>query len=598
VEDSKGDQKKLFQITNRLLHKQHEAVLPSHSSSSELAEQFGKYFTDKVQKIRDELPQGSSDISICNNRQVPKFKEFTPVERGTLENIIIKGNSKSCHLDPIPTFLLKSILPTVLQTLCNIVNSSLDSCKMPDILKTATVTPLLKKVSLDVENFRNYRPVSNLPYVSKIIEKVAVSQMETHMKEYKLDEPLQSAYKAHHSTETALVKVSNDILTAIDKKQCVALVLLDLSAAFDTVDHDRFLDRLQADCGITGKARLWLLSYLSNRYQEVGVNSASSSKFPLKTGFPQGSVIGPFGFKPYTKPLASIAKKYDLSIHLYADDTQLYLCYSPENVDTAMSQIEQCIEEIRDWMEHNFLKLNDEKTEFIILASKHLLSLVKDVKLHIGAETVAATDAARNIGAMFDKTLEMKEQINQITRSCYAQLRVISRIRKYLTQDAAAQIVHSLVLSRMDNQNSLLYGIPKYLLDKLQMIQNNSARIVSKSKRSEHITPVLISLHWLPVDYRIKFKILLLVFKAQHEAAPIYLSELLKPYSTSRTLRSKDHCYLSQPKTRSKKYGDRAFYACGPKLWNHLPTDIKMSENVDSFKCALKTYFFRCAFNV
>ena len=154
--------------------------------------------------------------------------------------MITSGNSKSCALDPILTSLVKKLLPTLLTLLLRIVNMSLQTSTMPDALKCATVKPLLKKTSLDPEDLHNYRPVSNLSYVSKLIEEAAVTQMDTHIRKHMLYEPLQSAYKAFHSVETAVLKVVSDVQIDIDNRLCVLLVLLDLSAAFDTIDKSYF----------------------------------------------------------------------------------------------------------------------------------------------------------------------------------------------------------------------------------------------------------------------------------------------------------------------------------------------------------------------
>jgi len=200
---------------------------------------------------------------------------------------------------------------------------------MPSHLKQALVKPLLKKPSLDKENQKNYRPVSNPPYIGKLIEKAAIKQIDNHLTANKLHEPLQSAYTANHSTETALLKVTNDILLSLDNHQCIYLVLLDLSAAFDTIDHDMFLERLENDYAVTGKVVDWMRSYLVNRTQTIDINNTFSDRIQLEFGFPQGSSIGPFGFKLYTKPLTDIAKKNNVNIHLYADDTQLYVPFDP-----------------------------------------------------------------------------------------------------------------------------------------------------------------------------------------------------------------------------------------------------------------------------
>ena len=231
-----------------------------------------------------------------------------------------------------------------------------------------------------------------------------------------------------------------------------------------------------------------------------------------RSTFPQGSRIGPFGFKLYTKPLTSIAKKHGINIHLYADDTQLYTSFKPEESEAALERLEACIEEIRNWMEANYLKLNDSKTEFIIFGTKIDLAKVSGWTVTVGNSEILPSKSARNIGAFMDSALNMETHINNIIRSCYAQLHSISKIRRYLTIDAAKTIVHAFVLSQLDNLNSLLYDIPvSKTLERLQMVQNNAARLLVKQSRMDLITPTLITLHWLPVKYRIEYKILLLV---------------------------------------------------------------------------------------
>ena len=466
---------------------------------------------------------------------------------------------------------------------------------MPGVLREAVVKPLIKKPSLDKENYKNFRPVSNLPYIGKLIEQAVIDQIENHLSAHNLHEPLQSAYTPDHSTETAVIKVTNDILCALDRGQCVYLVLLDLSAAFDTINHSVFLSRLQEDYGVQGGVADWMASYLSDRYQSININGILSDKIELKYGFPQGSKIGPFGFKLYTKPLTKITHKHNINIHLYADDTQLYTSFDPNNSKDAIRRMEACIMEIRSWMTNNLLKLNDSKTEFMILGTDRDVAKVSEQSLLVGDSVVLPSETVRNIGAMFDRALTMRAQVNSTVKSCYAQIRSISKIRKYLTVDSTKTLTHAFVTSRLDNMNSLLYNIPECLLTKLQRVQNNAARLIMKQRKSCHITPILSDMHWLPVAFRIKYKILLLVFKCLHGRGPAYLTSLLKEYCPPRSLRSSSQSLLSRPKTK-KKYGDRAFAVAGPELWNDLEDDLRNSCSIDSFKTGLKTYLFGKAY--
>ena len=243
------------------------------------------------------------------------------------------------------------------------------------------------------------------------------------------------------------------------------------------------------------------------------------------------------------------------------------------------------------------LKLNDDKTEFIMFGTPKALKSVSEQTVSVGDVEVLPSKTVRNIGAMMDSALTMKSHINHVIKSCYVQLRNLSRIRKYLTEEAAKSLTHAFVSSRLDMMNSLLFSIPDESIHKLQLIQNHAARIVKKEHKYGHITPHLKDLHWLPVKYRVQFKILLLVFKCIHGEGPAYLASMLEEYCPSRSLRSADQSRLVEPRIH-KKYGERAFSVAGPKLWNDLPIKTKMSETVDSFKSALKTLLFREAYGL
>ncbi len=246
----------------------------------------------------------------------------------------------------------------------------MENSNFPHKLKAATVVPLLKKSTLDKEEMKNYRPVSNLPYTSKLIEKVAVEQMKDHMDMNLLHEPCQSAYRKCHSTETALLRITNDLLCAMEDNHCVLLVMLDLSAAFDTVSHSILLKRMEEMYGVKDEALSWLVSYFKDRSQSVTIKDATSDSKTLKTGLPQGSLLGPFAFPSYSAPLFNIGRQHGVDMHMYADDTQLLLKFKPENYEEAIAKMESCLSSIREWMSQNMLKLNDSKTEFMVIGNK------------------------------------------------------------------------------------------------------------------------------------------------------------------------------------------------------------------------------------
>ena len=217
--------------------------------------------------------------------------------------------------------------------------------------KAAHVCPLIKKSMLDCNALKNYRPISNLPYISKMVEKVVAARLQKDLQDNQLYKPMQSAYRPAHSTETALVRVTNDLLCAVDKQQAVILVLLDLSAAFDTVDHDILLQRLQEEIGVCVVPLQWFESYLTGRKQAITINKTSSSECDLIYGVPQGSVLGPILFTCYTKPLGAITRECGLPLHMYADDMQLYIAFKPVGGgELATEWVEACVDEMSSWM--------------------------------------------------------------------------------------------------------------------------------------------------------------------------------------------------------------------------------------------------------
>jgi len=412
------------------------------------------------------------------------------------------------------------------------------------------------------------------------------------MCENNLFECLQSAYRANHSVETALTRVLNDLLVAVDNKKVAGLVLLDLSAAFDTVNHSVLLDRLKNRIGINGLPLEWFHSYLGNMNQRISIRGKLSDAFRLSTGVPQGSVLGPLLFSIYMGPLGDVIRKHNICFHFFADDTQLYICFYPEETADAMARLQACINDVRQWMARNFLKLNDDKTEFLLIHSKHQATSDLPVSIQIGDHDIVAVPVARNIGALVDQHLTMERHIKNVCKSCYFHLHNIGLIRKYLTTEATATLVSAYVTSRLDGLNAILVGLPQQTLYQLQKVQNSAARLISRTSRREHITPVLQELHWLRVCDRIEFKILLLTYKCINGSAPTYLQELVTLYCPTRNLRSVDNLLLAQPRSRLASFGDRAFSRAAPRLWNKLPLNVRASSSVSVFKRSLKTHLF------
>ena len=590
--------KEVYHIIHSLLNK-NSILLPLYDSASRLAGQFSLFFVEKIKKIRDAIDtyDGSTNIQFSDtlNEDIPVFDHFHSLTHADMSKMIMKFASKSCRLDPIPTWLLKENLDHLLPLLTNMVNKSLSTGTFPRGAHSAIIKPLLKKPSMDRNDLKNYRPVSNLSFLGKLIEKAACTQLINHIESNNLFDSFQSAYRSRHSTESALVKVKNDIMFALDSNQVVLVVLLDQSAAFDTVDHKIFISRLSKRTGVRSTPLSWFESYLSGWSSQVDIAGELSNPTNLEFGLPQGSIVGPIAYSIYTLPVGDIARHHGINYHLYADDIQLYISFDPKSsgaLQNACSRLQNCISDMKKWMVVNKLKLNSLKTEFFIAGSSHNLRNLPDIQLDVDGTLISPSETIRNLGVIFDSRMSMSRHISHICSTVTFYLKNISRIRRFIDQSACHNAVRSLVLSRIDYCNSLLSSIPVTQLNRVQLLQNWAARLVHQVSRDHPSQPLLHSLHWLPLKQRIIFKLLLIVYKILNNLAPKYLDTCLTLYAPSRRLRSSnDPLRLTYSITRTLA-GDRTFTVTASKYWNNLPLAIRQASSVRIFRKTLKTHLF------
>ena len=502
------------------------------------------------------------------------------------------SSNATCSLDTIPTFLLKSCLDSLITPITNIINLSFLEGTFPTSFKDALVYPLLKKHNLPHEDLSSYRPISNLNFLSKILERIILFRMNAHFQTFPSLCPLQSAYRKFHSTETALLRIYNDLLRASDRRQVTALVLLDLSSAFDTIDHQILLDRLASFYGFSGLALSLLRSYLSDRTHHVVVQSSSSPAFHITTGVPQGSVLGPLLFSLYTSPISHILENTNISFHLYADDTQLYISFSGSDSSSALASLSHALDSVYSWLTLNRLSVNPNKTEYLLIGTQQQRSKITDSSLSFHGTALVPVSSARNLGVVFESDLSFDQHISNVCRSSFYHIRQLRQIRPSLDLNSSIQLANALVSSKLDYCNSLFYGLPDTSIKRLQRVQNSLARVIFPSlKRSDHITPALVKLHWLPIHKRIKFKIATITFKVLKNRQPSYLLDLLQPHNPQRSLRSSDKLLLDTPKIKTA-LATRSFSHAAPSVWNSLPFDLRNSSSLHSFTTHLKTHLF------
>ena len=380
-------------------------------------------------------------------------------------------------------------------------------------------------------------------------------------------------------------------------------MLLDLSAAFDTINHKLLIRRLKDKYQLGGMIIKWIESYLSGRSFRVKVNNSMSEECILEIGVPQGSILGPLFFIMYTKELETLASRYGFNIHLYADDTQIYVSFDPKTeTRKCLKNLQQCFADIKKWMADNFLKMNDGKTEIMEIHPNQLVRLPQP-SFSLGSQcTIKPAESAKNLGFYFDSTLSLDAQITHVKQTAYMNLRNLGRIASKLDRGLKIQLVHSCIHSLLDYCNGTFGSLSDKQIHQLQKIQNSAARFIfglkGKQKR-QPITPYLKELHFLPVRFRIKYKISLTVFKCVNDMAPTYLRQLLsvKQYSRYETRRDCDFLLLEQPPQPRLLKTVGAFHHIAPKTWNELPLDIRALSDIHEFKKDLKTFYFTKAFS-
>lgn len=374
----------------------------------------------------------------------------------------------------------------------------------------------------------------------------------------------------------------------MQRSSCV--VFLDLSAAFDTVDHSILLERLMHVFRVNDVVYKWFSSYLSHRFQCVYADGLSSSWCLIKQGVPQGSVLGPLLFSMYISPISNLISSYGLSHHVYADDISIFSSFDSAILQASFKTIRDCTSHLLDWCNANRLKLNPDKSEVLVCPSH---SCPVPNSIFIGDSIVSPSPCVRYLGVLFDSSLSFEGHVNQMCRSSFAFVRDVWRIRSFIKASTVLQLIHAYVFSKLDYCNSILAQCPSYRIRQLQRVQNSCVRVITRIPRYAHVTPFLRQLRWLPVRCRIEFKVCCMLHRCVYGSppAPAYLQEIVRLADSSSiniSLRSQAGPVLHQPLT-SKRRSCGSLSIVGPRLWNSLPLLCRAEPSLRKFKKLLKT---------
>jgi len=549
------------------------------SDSKEIAETFNAHFAEIGTKLAGNIPDGPNTFADYLTQSSCSFTlQHTSTEEIT-KIINSMDTTKATGLDGIPPYFIKTACPVICQSLVNIFNRSIDAGIFPSDLKLAKVTPIHKANCKDDVN--NYRPISVLPSVAKIFERIVFNQLYDYLNKNGLLSSSQSGFRPTYSTATALLEATTEWLTNMDEGMLNCVTFLDLAKAFDTVNHSILLKKLSY-YGIADQSIKWFESYLVDRSQKCYVNNTLSNSTTLQTGIPQGSIIGPLLFIIYINDLPN-SVQYS-NARMYADDTSLSTSAPSQN--ELFDKVNTDVAKIENWLMANKLSLNSTKTEHMFIASDdNLRKITSTPHIYLGKNPVKRVYSAKSLGVIIDDRMSWSAHIEYVCKKISSGLSGIRQARDYITQDTAQTIYNALVLSWFDYCDVVWDNLPITLADRLQKLQNRAARIITKSNYDIRSRDILASLGWKSLAKRRQEHKAITMFKALNGLAPENLSKLFQPQKHKYNFREKEKSLtLPKPKTNFMK---RAFVYDGAKIWNSLPSNVKCSSDLYKFKRSL-----------
>jgi len=602
IEENKCNPKKLWNQFKKLGY-QHEVKSDSnivlkidgencHDNNS-IANHFNSYFTTVASKLVEKLPVAKGLYSVFSSLFENFYRQKSPSLcklnlSHVSENFVYKelcslNTSKSTGLDDIPARFLKDAAPVVKLPITFLINMSISEGKVPDDLKFAKVKPIFKKKDRLMPE--NYRPISILSIVSKILEKAVFIQLEQHLKRNNLMYEFQSGFRNSFSTDSCLIHLVDHVRTQTANGLYTGMVLLDLQKAFDTVDHSILCDKLSA-IGVDSVP--WFESYLTNRKQLVNVNGVCSDVQNVTCGVPQGSVLGPLLFLIYVNDL-KISIDSECKVLIYADDT--CILFSHNNPKVIAQKLSKMLESCHDWLVDNKLSLHLGKTESILFGSKRKLRNIteSDFSISCYGDKIASTTNVKYLGITLDNLLHGEHIVSSIIKKANQRLKFLYRNNSALSLQSRKTLCVALIQCHFDYACSCWYeGLSKALKHKLQVTQNKVIRFILGLNNRHSLTfHEFHRLGFLNISNRVKQLRLNHVFNIFHDVSPGYLKQGFTRGSLKYITRS-SHYNFRIPMIKGIE--SSTFFYSGVKDWNSLPNPIKETSNKTAFKKAVKQF--------
>ena len=554
------------------------------SDPSDITECLNQHFTGCAKSIKTHKPV--SVLKPLENFLNDKFQSSTEmftINEISHDDVLLSLKKlnirKGTGLDGLGPKLLKLSANVIYKPITHIINTSIRTNVFPSILKKARITPLFKNG--ERENPNNYRPISVLPTISKLIERHVAKQLNTYLKHHDILYQTQSGFRENHSCHTALTKIIDTWLTELDKGNMVGSIFLDMRKAFDLVDHKILLEKLCLYNFSTYSLK-WITSYLNDRTQQVQIKNNISKPELIQFGVPQGSILGPILFLLYINdlPLYTTSTQVDM----YADDATFYA--SGTNSACINVQLQSDMENIKKWCHDNGMYINLDKTTTMLIGTVNKLSNQSDIQVYVDDKKLTNVSQQKLLGVHIDNNLAWNTHIEKLCKCLASKISLLQRLKKFLPLQARKLFYVSYIMPVMDYCCTVWGSTTQKNINCIIKLQKRAARIILNADFTTPSRELFITLDWLPFDKKIMYHKCVLVYKAINNQTPSYISNMLTPVNTinnNHTLRSATNHNLLLPKPRLNTL-KRTFTYSGPEVWNKLPVDIKTASSLYVFK--------------
>ena len=537
------------------------------------------YFAAQTQlNVQNNIPTPSPIV-----QQIPDLHLMQVTESEVLRTLNSIDVNKSSGSDALPAKLIRMIALLIVTPLTQLFNKSLALGIFPNSWKEANVTPIFKKKG-SASDPQNYRPISLLPTLSKVLERLVFNQIYAHMTSNHLLSDRQSGYRPRHSTQLQLITLTHNLYKSLDHEQDITHIYLDISKFFDKIWHKGLLFKCKHDFHISGSLLQWLTTYLSNRRQKVRIGDTFSMTKKLEAGCPQGSVLGPLLALMYLDGLAS---KVTNDVMFYADDTSLYMTHNKDNIDTAQRSLQHDLDAICDYGRNWAITFNASKTIQQTFTRRPNSPIPA---LKFGGESIVVKTSHKHLGVIFSNDLHFHEHINDVVRKINVALSPLYPIARYIPRSELIQIYVTYIRPYFDYCDILYDGhITKDDELRLERLQTRAARLVTGTPYRTPTDKLRRELGWDSLKTRRKIHKLIFYRKLldTRHSLPDYLTPILtqtRGTATQRRLRNTDTMTLPPNRTMSFQ---RSFIPDTTRLWNRLPQSIRASPSLATFKTAL-----------